>query len=291
MKFSTGWAALAALFFAVPAANGQGAPNGVGAPYTAASDFDGPYAAMPPEAPAPRYGYGPSLLPATEVYTVLRENGFSPLGIPRLRGSVYTIAVIDRRGGDGRLVIDARDGRIVRFLPARGIGFDDMRGRPMGRRAHCRRRPSAAPRRGRRPRFRMSPAAACRCRSRARLRPSRRPPPRSRLHRRSKRPSHRSLPPNRSRRRHSRPRRPLRPPSDRRLRLQLRPRQPFFRRRKCLTFRRWSNSSSASGLRTTTKNLPVSRGVFAFSQYLLKHLALDGGLVGRASTTWAARRS
>ena len=77
---------------------------------------------MPPEAPAPRYGYGPSLLPATEVYTVLRENGFSPLGIPRLRGSVYTIAVIDRRGDDGRLVIDARDGRIVRFLPARGIG-------------------------------------------------------------------------------------------------------------------------------------------------------------------------
>jgi hypothetical protein len=50
---------------------------------------------------------------------VLRENGFSPLGIPRLRGSVYTIAVIDRRGDDGRLVIDARDGRILRFMPAR----------------------------------------------------------------------------------------------------------------------------------------------------------------------------
>ena len=135
MKFSTGWAALAALLLAVPAANAQGAPpNGVRAPYTAVSDFDGPYAAMPPEAPAPRYGYGPSLLPATEVYTVLRENGFSPLGIPRLRGSVYTIAVIDRRGGDGRLVIDARDGRIVRFLPARGIGpvFDDDARVPYG---------------------------------------------------------------------------------------------------------------------------------------------------------------
>lgn len=49
---------------------------------------------------------------------MLRENGFSPLGIPRLRGSVYTIAVIDRRGDDGRLVIDARDGRIIRFMPA-----------------------------------------------------------------------------------------------------------------------------------------------------------------------------
>ena len=88
------------------------------------SDFDGPYA--PPEpAPPPRYGYdydepgpAPSLLPSTEVYAVLRDNGFSPLGIPRLRGNVYTIAVIDRRGDDGRLVIDARDGRIIRFLPA-----------------------------------------------------------------------------------------------------------------------------------------------------------------------------
>jgi hypothetical protein len=131
MKFSTGWAALATLLFAVPAANAQDAPNGVRAPYAAVSDFDGPYAAMPPEAAAPRYDYGPSLLPATEVYTVLRENGFSPLGIPRLRGNVYTIAVIDRRGDDGRLVIDARDGRILRFLPARGIGpaFDgDARG-------------------------------------------------------------------------------------------------------------------------------------------------------------------
>jgi hypothetical protein len=91
----------------------------------AVSDFDGPYA--PPEAapPPPRYGYGyeergpvPALLPSTEVYAVLRENGFSPLGIPRLRGAVYTVAVIDRRGDDGRLVIDARDGRILRFMPA-----------------------------------------------------------------------------------------------------------------------------------------------------------------------------
>jgi hypothetical protein len=49
---------------------------------------------------------------------VLRDNGFSPLGIPHLRGTVYSIAVIDRRGDGGRLVIDARDGRILRFMPA-----------------------------------------------------------------------------------------------------------------------------------------------------------------------------
>ena len=60
----------------------------------------------------------PALLPAHEVYNIIREAGFSPLGIPRQRGYVYTIAVIDRGGEDGRLVIDARNGQIIRFTPA-----------------------------------------------------------------------------------------------------------------------------------------------------------------------------
>jgi len=98
--------------------------------YTAASDFDAPYAAAPRDVPGPHYGYGPSLLPSTEVYAVLRDNGFSPLGIPRLRGFVYTIAVLDRGGEDGRLVIDARNGRIIRFVPAYRMGgnsFEESR--------------------------------------------------------------------------------------------------------------------------------------------------------------------
>ena len=131
MKFFTGCVAAAALALVATAAEAQvlanGAARGGQGSYVAVSDFDGPYG--PPEAappPPPRYGYGygydergpaPALLPATEVYAVLRDNGFSPLGIPRLRGAVYTIAVIDRRGDDGRLVIDARDGRILRFMP------------------------------------------------------------------------------------------------------------------------------------------------------------------------------
>jgi hypothetical protein len=67
------------------------------------------------------------LLPPTEVYTVVRESGFSPLGIPQQRGFVYTISVIDRGGDDGRLIIDARTGRILRFVPAHRIGvrFND----------------------------------------------------------------------------------------------------------------------------------------------------------------------
>jgi hypothetical protein len=129
MKFFTGWVAAAALVLAVPAADAQVPTNGARSPLTTISDFDGPYG--PPELPPPpRFGYGsgysydqvPGLLPPTEVYAVLRENGFSPLGIPRLRGYVYTIAVIDQRGDDGRLVIDARDGRILRFMPAYGLG-------------------------------------------------------------------------------------------------------------------------------------------------------------------------
>lgn len=131
MKFFTGCVAAATLVLAVTAADAQVL---VRSPYVAASDFDGPYGppSAPPPPPRPAYGYGygspygyeqaPGLLPATEVYAVLRENGFSPLGIPRLRGAVYTIAVIDRRGDDGRLVIDARDGRILRFVPAYGAG-------------------------------------------------------------------------------------------------------------------------------------------------------------------------
>ena len=89
------------------------------APYTPASDFGGPYAAVGPGGP---YGNGPRLLPPEEVYTVVRENGFSPLGIPRQRGFVYAIEVIDRGGESGRLIVDARDGRIVRFRPGYTIG-------------------------------------------------------------------------------------------------------------------------------------------------------------------------
>jgi hypothetical protein len=133
MKFFTGCVAAAALALAATAAPAQvlaqvPASGIAGGAMIAVSDFDGPYA--PPDAappPPPRYGYGygyeergpaPALLPSTEVYAVLRDNGFSPLGIPRLRGGVYTIAVIDRRGDDGRLVIDARDGTIIRFMRA-----------------------------------------------------------------------------------------------------------------------------------------------------------------------------
>lgn len=126
MKLFTGWIISAGLMMAAGAANAQVlAPyQGARSPYRVVSDIGGPYAAMPPEARVPDYvpGYGPRLLPPQEVYTVLRESGFSPLGIPVRRGFFYTISVIDRGGDDGRLVIDARTGRILRFLPANRMG-------------------------------------------------------------------------------------------------------------------------------------------------------------------------
>jgi hypothetical protein len=149
MKAFTGWAMTAGLLLAATAANAQSAaPQQAGsARYQTASDIDEPYAVVPPPPPvitAPNYGpraygpppaygsgpaeYGPAyggapLLPPTEVYAVLRENGFSPLGAPRLRGLYYSVSAIDRRGDDGRLVIDARDGRIIRFVPAEHLGY------------------------------------------------------------------------------------------------------------------------------------------------------------------------
>ena len=133
MKFFTGWMVAAGLVLVTTAAQAQ-APDGTGRPsYTPVSDVGGPipgsYAAMPPEAPRSGYGVGPTLLPPAEVYTVVHESGFSPLGIPHQRGFIYTIAVIGRGGEDGRLVIDARNGRVLRFVPAHGMGdnFNDDR--------------------------------------------------------------------------------------------------------------------------------------------------------------------
>lgn len=123
MKLFTGWMLSTGLIFSAATANAQvQAPDRTSGPtVTRVSDAGGAYAAMPPEGPLRG---GPMLLPSTEVYTVLRDNGFLPTGIPQRRGQFYTISVIDRGHGDGRLIIDARDGRIVRFVPGFRTGGD-----------------------------------------------------------------------------------------------------------------------------------------------------------------------
>lgn len=151
MKRFVGLAFSAGLVLAASATHAQTpAPNDAGRSlYRPISDFDGPYerpysygpppayepppyAEPAPVPPAPVYGYGggyddgggygPPLLPLPEVYAVLRDNGFSPLGAPHLHGLTYAIAAMDPRGAHGRLVIDARNGRILRFEPSYGYG-------------------------------------------------------------------------------------------------------------------------------------------------------------------------
>ena len=114
MKFFTGSLA-AGLVLLAGGAQAQGPGR-----YMAASDVEAPYVAprvvIPPAyGVGPRDGYGPSLLPSTEVYSVLRDNGFSPLGIPRLRGFVYTIAVLDRDGRRDRACNAVARERRARF--------------------------------------------------------------------------------------------------------------------------------------------------------------------------------
>jgi hypothetical protein len=135
MKF-IGWVMSAGLVATATGALAQPlTPNEIGLPtYSTVSDVGGPYAAMPPEPQERRYGperYAPPLLPRSEIYAVLRENGYSPLGVPQQRGAFYTIAVVNLDGDDGRLVIDGRNGRLVRFIPGWRIGHwadDEMVG-------------------------------------------------------------------------------------------------------------------------------------------------------------------
>ncbi len=81
----------------------------------------GSYAAIPSarnlrSAPAAR-----PMLPPEQVVTVLRSSGYSPLGRVTQRGWIYTVAAFDRYGDDGRLIIDARTGQIIRFIPAQAV--------------------------------------------------------------------------------------------------------------------------------------------------------------------------
>jgi hypothetical protein len=132
MRLLVGCVASAAVLVAAATANAQvplplriggalvtTASDMVGATISTVSDFGGPYAAMPPEG-GPRYV--PAVLPPREIDAIARDMGFQPLAAPQQRGLFYTVSAIDPDGEDGRLVIDARNGRIVRFMPAYRMG-------------------------------------------------------------------------------------------------------------------------------------------------------------------------
>lgn len=105
----TGWmsvgrlASIAVLISAAPALAQSPPPGAVrpgGAYASAVSDID--EAAVPPR----------------EAIRMLRSTGYTVLSRPRPAGAVlYSIAVITPRGDDGRIYMDVRDGRLVRFVP------------------------------------------------------------------------------------------------------------------------------------------------------------------------------
>lgn len=129
MKFK-GWvisASLAATAATTAMADPLPAGGVTRPPVAKVSDVDGPYAAMPPPPRRELRRIGPvaealEVLSPDAVTRAARAEGFAPLGYPRQRGVVYTMAVINPDGDDGRLVIDARTGRLVRFMPAWQMG-------------------------------------------------------------------------------------------------------------------------------------------------------------------------
>lgn len=65
----------------------------------------------------PQQAIDPSWVPPREVVRMLRSTGYSVLSRPKLRGAIFSVAVVTPRGDDGRLFMDARDGRLLRFVP------------------------------------------------------------------------------------------------------------------------------------------------------------------------------
>lgn len=81
---------------------------------------DGPYrgAYVGPPEPVPMEDGDGVVLAPEEIPRILRQQGFSQLGPVFRRGWVYTVAVLNEDGDDGRLIVDARSGEPIRFIPA-----------------------------------------------------------------------------------------------------------------------------------------------------------------------------
>jgi hypothetical protein len=89
----------------------------------------GSLAAVAPARFAPAIGEGEEIS-QLEVARMLRSTGYSLLGQINRRGWVYTVSVLNPRGDDGRAIIDARTGAIIRFIPAAAVNarLDDQLG-------------------------------------------------------------------------------------------------------------------------------------------------------------------
>lgn len=124
MRILWGCVALSAML-AASAAQAQTTPvtDEIPAPYASRDDMAvergpyGPYAALPPAAV-----YGEEIVPPFQAARILRSTGYELLSRPIRRGPVYMVAVINPRGMEGRAVLDAHTGRLMRFVP---VAYDD----------------------------------------------------------------------------------------------------------------------------------------------------------------------
>ncbi len=71
-------------------------------------DLGGSYAAIPPD----------EILPPGAIKASLRAAGFAPVGTPRFQGGQYRVGAISADGEEGRVMVDGRSGKILRFIPA-----------------------------------------------------------------------------------------------------------------------------------------------------------------------------
>ncbi|WP_315835475.1 hypothetical protein [Bradyrhizobium prioriisuperbiae] len=87
----------------------------------------GPYGALPP-GPV-RGGYlddeaYDDAVPSREVVKMVRSLGFKPLGPAVRQRRVYTVSAVSREGQEGRVVVDAYTGRMMRFAPTTAGGAE-----------------------------------------------------------------------------------------------------------------------------------------------------------------------
>jgi hypothetical protein len=79
--------------------------------------------------PAPGMMFG---LPPHEILRIVRASGLRPLTQPARRGPTYVLLASDNMGGQLRVVIGARNGRILHAAPAQDPRFAYNPGRPRG---------------------------------------------------------------------------------------------------------------------------------------------------------------
>lgn len=90
------------------------------------------YAEPPPgyaRMPAPQMMFG---LPPHEILRIVRASGLRPLTQPARRGPTYVLLASDNMGGQLRVVVGARNGRILHAAPAHDPRFAYNPARPRG---------------------------------------------------------------------------------------------------------------------------------------------------------------